>query len=67
MTKTHMGSFTQGQVGASYTLTVSNLAGAGPTSGDGDGERHRAGGPDGDRDRGDGVDVYAAGGPVHAQ
>ncbi|SFN57217.1 beta strand repeat-containing protein, partial [Dokdonella immobilis] len=30
--KTHVGSFTQGQVGATYTLVVSNI-GAGPTSG----------------------------------
>src|SRR3989475_91189 len=32
MTKTHTGNFTQGQIGASYTLSVSNV-GAGPTSG----------------------------------
>src|SRR5256886_1075730 len=32
MTKTHTGNFTQGQIGATYTLTVSN-GGAGPTSG----------------------------------
>src|SRR5207247_2049736 len=32
MTKTHTGNFTQGQIGATYTLTVSNV-GAGPTSG----------------------------------
>jgi RHS repeat-associated protein len=31
--KSHSGSFTQGQLGAAYTLTVSNTAGAGPTSG----------------------------------
>ena len=31
--KTHAGSFTQGQTGAAYTLTASNLAGSGPTSG----------------------------------
>src|SRR5204863_476947 len=30
--KTHSGNFTQGQIGATYTLTVSNV-GAGPTSG----------------------------------
>ncbi len=33
ITKTHTGNFTQGQQGASYTVTVSNAAGAGPTSG----------------------------------
>jgi len=33
ISKTHAGSFTQGQLGASYTLTVANAAGAGPTSG----------------------------------
>ena len=32
MTKTHTGAFTQGQTGATYTLTVSN-GGTGPTSG----------------------------------
>src|SRR5439155_29531 len=32
MTTTHTGNFTQGQIGATYTLTVSNV-GAGPTSG----------------------------------
>lgn len=31
--KTHSGNFLQGQNGATYTLTVSNAAGAGPTSG----------------------------------
>src|SRR5437899_2728035 len=30
--KSHVGNFTQGQIGASYTLTASNV-GAGPTSG----------------------------------
>jgi uncharacterized repeat protein (TIGR01451 family) len=30
---THSGSFVQGQNGASYTITVSNASGAGPTSG----------------------------------
>src|SRR5580704_11151801 len=33
ISKTHTGSFTQGQLGATYTLTVANAAGAGPTSG----------------------------------
>ena len=33
ITKTHTGNFTQGQQGATYTVTVSNGAGAGPTSG----------------------------------
>ena len=33
VTKTHAGTFTQGQIGATYTLTVANLAGSGPTSG----------------------------------
>ena len=32
LTKTHTGSFLQGQVGATYTLTVSNIGG-GPSSG----------------------------------
>ena len=32
LTKTHTGSFLQGQIGATYTLTVSNIGG-GPTSG----------------------------------
>ena len=32
ITKTHAGSFTQGQTGATYTITVSNAGGA-PTSG----------------------------------
>ena len=32
VTKTHAGGFTQGQTGATYTVTVSN-AGTGPTSG----------------------------------
>src|SRR5438876_289774 len=31
--KTHTGNFTQGQQGASYTVIVSNVAGAGTTSG----------------------------------
>ena len=30
---THTGSFTQGQTGATYTVTVQNVAGTGPTSG----------------------------------
>ena len=33
VSKTHTGSFTQGQSGATYTVTVSNGATAGPTSG----------------------------------
>ncbi len=33
ITKTHTGNFTQGQPAATYTLTVSNAAGAGPTTG----------------------------------
>ncbi len=33
ITKTHTGSFVRGQMGATYTLTVSNQAGAVPTSG----------------------------------
>jgi len=33
ITKTHSGNFTQGQQGATYTVTVSNAAGAAPTSG----------------------------------
>jgi len=33
ITKTHTGSFTRGQAGATYTLTMSNQAGAVPTSG----------------------------------
>ena len=33
VTKTHTGSFTQGQTGAAYTVTVSDAVGAGPTSG----------------------------------
>jgi uncharacterized repeat protein (TIGR01451 family) len=33
ITKTHSGSFSQGQIGASYTITVSNDAAAGPTDG----------------------------------
>ena len=33
ITKTHSGNFTQGQTGATYTITVSNT-GAGPTDGD---------------------------------
>src|SRR5439155_160561 len=31
--KTHAGNFTQGQAGATYTITVSNAAAAGPTDG----------------------------------
>ena len=31
--KSHTGSFAQGQQGATYTITVTNGAGAGPTSG----------------------------------
>jgi len=31
--KTHSGNFTQGQTGATYTITVSNAVGAGPTDG----------------------------------
>ena len=31
--KSHMGNFTQGQQGATYTVTVANAAAAGPTSG----------------------------------
>jgi len=31
--KTHSGDFLQGQLGATYTVVVSNMAGAGPTSG----------------------------------
>jgi hypothetical protein len=33
ITKSHTGNFTQGQQGATYAVTVSNGAGAGPTSG----------------------------------
>ena len=33
ISKTHAGNFTQGQTGATYTVTVSNATGAGPTSG----------------------------------
>jgi C1A family cysteine protease/sugar lactone lactonase YvrE len=33
VTKTHTGNFTQGQTGATYTVTVSNAAPAGPTGG----------------------------------
>jgi uncharacterized repeat protein (TIGR01451 family) len=33
ITKTHSGNFTQGQQGAMYTVTVSNAAGAAPTTG----------------------------------
>jgi hypothetical protein len=33
ITKTHTGNFTQGQSGATYTVTVSNAAGVGPTNG----------------------------------
>ncbi len=33
ITKTHAGNFTQGQSGATYTVTVSNGVGAGPTNG----------------------------------
>ena len=33
ITKTHSGNFTQGQTNAAYTITVSNQAGAGATSG----------------------------------
>ena len=33
ITKTHTGNFTQGQRGATYTVTVSNAAGAGSTNG----------------------------------
>jgi uncharacterized repeat protein (TIGR01451 family) len=33
ITKTHPGNFQQGQVGATYTVVVSNSPGAGPTSG----------------------------------
>jgi M6 family metalloprotease-like protein/uncharacterized repeat protein (TIGR01451 family) len=32
ISKTHTGNFTQGQAGATYTVTVSNQAGAGPTN-----------------------------------
>jgi uncharacterized repeat protein (TIGR01451 family) len=33
ISKSHVGNFTQGQQGATYTITVSNAGGAGPTSG----------------------------------
>ncbi len=33
LTKTHAGTFTQGQGGATYTLNVTNAAGSGPTTG----------------------------------
>ena len=33
VTKTHSSNFTQGQQGATYTVTVANAAGAGPTNG----------------------------------
>jgi uncharacterized repeat protein (TIGR01451 family) len=33
ISKTHSGNFSQGQTGATYTLTVANLAGGGPTNG----------------------------------
>jgi len=33
ITKSHSGNFAQGQVGATYTVTVSNAAGAAPTNG----------------------------------
>lgn len=33
ISKTHVGNFTEGESGATYTITVSNTAGAGPTNG----------------------------------
>src|SRR5204863_99650 len=33
ITSTHAGAFTQGQIAATYTLTVSNIVGGGPTAG----------------------------------
>ncbi len=33
VSKTHAAAFTQGQTGATYTLTVANLAGSGSTNG----------------------------------
>ena len=39
ITKSHTGNFTQGQTGATYTVTVTN-SGIGPTTAHGDGDRH---------------------------
>ena len=66
ITKTHTGNFTQGQTGATYTLTVKN-SGTGDYERDSHGDRYRAHGPDGNRDRGHGLDVYATGRILHAQ
>ena len=41
ITKTHAGNFTQGQTGATYTLTVEQPRAAAPTQRHGDGERTR--------------------------
>ena len=63
--KTHAGRFTQGQVGATYTLTVRMLARARLAAGDGD--RHAADGIDGDGAERDRVDVYAGDTELHAE
>ena len=63
--KTANGPFTQGQVGATYTIVVSNAGGA-PSSGHGERDRHAAGGPDRHRDVRDGLDLRAGDADLHA-
>ena len=57
-TKTHAGNFSQGQTGATYTMTVMNIGRSGDERG-GDRDRHAAGRADGDRDERHRLDVHA--------
>ena len=57
ITKTHTGNFTQGQTGATYTITVTN-SGTAATSGDDHGHRHAARRPHGHGVRRHGLDLH---------
>ena len=66
ITKTHVGNFTQGQTGATYTITVTN-SGTAATSGTVTGYRYGSGGIDGNRDQRYRLDLHTAERPVHSQ
>ena len=66
LTKSHAGSFTQGQIGAIYTLTVTN-SGATPTSGSVSVSDTVPAGLTATGIAGTGWALHATGGPVHAQ
>ena len=59
ITQAPTGNFTQGQQNAAYTVTVSNAAGAGPTSGTVYGNRNCAFGADAGVDGRDWMDMHS--------